>query len=156
MTAVMRDLIQYEGIEGCNYTNGSFKQINVDNTFCVPVMKPDIEQIVKVWSDAKIYKYKIIKTPIGKSLEGQVLTGYKLIIMGQVSMKYEYVALEKTQSVHTAHTVIPFCSYIVMPEKFNPSSIVVPTVLIEDIHSEQVGNRCVYSNITMMLNAEIC
>lgn len=156
MAPVMRDLIQYEGIEGCNYTNGSFKQTNVDNTFCVPVVKPDIEQIVKVWGNAEIYKYRIIKTPVGESLEGQLLTGYKLIIMGQIKMKYEYVALEETQSVHTAHNVVPFCSYIVMPKKFNPSSLVFPTVLIEDIHSEQVGDRCVYSNITIMLNAEIC
>lgn len=156
MATVMRNLIQYSGIDTCNYTNGTFKQFNVDNTFCVAVIKPDIEQIIKVWANAKICNYKIIKTPKGKSLEGQTLTGYKLIIMGEVEMKYEYVALEKEQSTHISHNVIPFCEYVVMPKEFNPISLTSPTILIEDIHSEQLSNRCIYSNITMMLNADIC
>ncbi|MGL5416307.1 MAG: SPOCS domain-containing protein [Clostridium sp.] len=156
MSAVMRNLIQYEGIEGCNYINGNFKQDNIENTFCIPLVKPDIEQIVKVWGKAKINKYKIIKTPIGKSLEGQVLTGYKVLVMGEVKMKYEYVALEKEQSVHTAHNIVPFCSYVVMPEDFNPVATAFPTVLMEDIDSQQLNNRCIYSNITLMFNVEVC
>lgn len=156
MTGIMRSLIQYEGIDKCNYTEGTFKQMNVDNVFCIPLVKPDIEQIVKVWANSEICKYDIIKTPIGESLEGQVLTGYKLVLMGELKMKYEYVALESTQSVHTAHTIIPFCGYIVLPKKFNPCSIVFPTILIEDIHSEQVNDRCIYTNVTLMLNAELC
>lgn len=156
MIPVMRNLIQYFGVEKCNYTLGNFKQINVDNTFCIPVVKPDIEQIVKVWSEAKICKHKIIKTPIGKSYEGQKLTGYKLVIMGEIKMKYEYVALNETQTVHTAHNNIPFCGYIVLPERFNPSTIVFPTVAIEDIHADQCGIRSIYSNVTMLLNVELC
>ncbi|MGL5380751.1 DUF3794 domain-containing protein [Clostridium sp.] len=156
MVTVSRNLIQYYGIETCSYTNGNFKQFNVDNTFCIPVVKPDIEQIVKVWGQVKISNYKIIKTPKAKSLEGQVLTGFKLVIMGEIQMKYEYVALEKEQSVHTAHNIIPFCEYIVMPEEFNPIAVVFPTISIEDIYSEQLSDRCIYSNITMMINAEIC
>lgn len=156
MGTVIRNLIQYEGGEECNYTNGAFRQMNVDNIFCLPIVKPDIEQIVKVWVDANICKYELIKTPIGTSLEGQNLTGYKLMIMGEIKVKYEYVALEETQSVHTAHNIVPFCGYIVMPEVFNPKSIVYPMVLVEDIHSEQVSNRCIYTNVTIMLNSDIC
>lgn len=156
MGTIVRNLIRYEGREDCNYTNGSFKQTNVDNIFCLPLVKPDIEQIVKVWAKAKICKYDLIKTPVGVSLEGQNLTGYKLVIMGDIKVKYEYVALEKSQSVHTASNIIPFCSYIVMPEVFNPKAIVYPMVAIEDIHSEQVSNRCIYTNITIILSADIC
>lgn len=156
MGTVIRNLIKYEGIEKCDYIDGVFKQINVDNIFGLPVVKPDIEQIVKVTTDAKILKYELIRTPIGKSLEGQNLTGYKLMIMGDINFKYQYVALEKTQSVHTAHDSVPFCSYIVMPKIFNPNSIVYPIIIVEDVNSEQVGNRCIYNNVTLMLSADIC
>lgn len=156
MAVVIRNLIQYDGIEECIYTDSNFKQFNVDNTFAVPVVKPDIEQIVKVWARARICSHKIIKTPVGESLEGQVLNGYKLIFMGEINMKYEYVALKKEQSVHTAHNIIPFCSYIVMPKAFNQSSLVTPILWVEDIYSELLNTRCIYSNITLMANAEIC
>lgn len=156
MSAVIRNLIKYEGIDECNYINNNFKQDNIESTFCIPTVKPDIEQIVRVWSNAKIDKYKIIKTPKGESLEGQVLTGYKLGIIGEIFMKYEYVSLKREQSVHTAHNIIPFCCYIVMPQDYNEVAFIMPTVLIEDINSQQLNNRCIYSNITLMFNVEIC
>lgn len=156
MATVMRNLVQYEGVESCIHTEGNFKQFNVDNTFCIPMVKPDIEQLVKVWAKVKIHSHKLIKTPVGESLEGQVLNGYKLILMGEISMKYEYVSLTKEQSVHTAHNTVPFCTYIVMPKDFNPVSSILPLLWIEDIYSEQLNNRCVYSNITIMASAEIC
>lgn len=156
MAAIIRNLIQYEGIEECIYTDGNFKQFNVDDTFVIPILKPDVEQIVKVWAKARVCSHKIIKTPIGESVEGQVLTGYKLILMGEINAKYEYVALKKEQSVHTAHNIIPFCSYVVMPKAFNPSSLVTPIIWIEDIHAELLGTRCIYNNVTLMVNAEIC
>ena len=156
MATIIRNLIQYNGIDTCRYNTENFKQVNVSDTFCIPIVKPDIEQIVKVWSEAEICNYEIVKTPVATSLEGQILTGYKLVIMGNVKMKFEYVALEKTQSVHTAHTIIPFCGYIVLPKEFNPIAVVLPNVSIEDIHVQQLGERCIYSSLAMLLSAEIC
>lgn len=154
--SIIRNLIQYDGIEVCNHITEAFKQTNVDKIFYLPIIKPDIEQIFKVWAKAYICKHKLIKTPVAISLEGQKLTGYKLLIMGDIDAKYEYVALDKAQSLHTAYGRIPFYSYIVMPEVFNPKAIVHPTILIEDIHSELINTRCIYINFTIMLNVDIC
>lgn len=156
MGTISRNLIKYEGIEVSNCANGTFKQTNIDNIFCLPIIKLDIERMVKVCAKANICKYKLINTPVGVSLEGQKLTGYKLIIMGEIEVKYEYITLEKSQGIHTAHSSVPFCSYIVMPDKFNPRNIVYPMVLIEDIHSEQINTRCIYTNFTIRLSANIC
>lgn len=47
MESMTRNLIEYHGISVCNYESMPyFKQVNVDNTFCVPTQKPYIEQIV--------------------------------------------------------------------------------------------------------------
>lgn len=154
---MIRNLIEYNGISTCKYTHlPHFNQVIKDFTFCMPIQKPDIEQIVKVWVTPCIVQQKIVKTPKGTSLEGQNVTGYKVMVIGDLQVKVEYVALEVTQSIHSAHTVMPFCGYIVLPEKFNPHALVTTNVIVEDIHSEQLDTRCIYNNITMMLVADIC
>lgn len=157
MATNTRGLIQYNGINNCAYENlPYFKQINMDFTFCVPLQKPDIEQITKVWVNPCILEKKIVHTPKGVSLEGQSVTGYKLMVMGDIVYKVEYVANEPTQSLHTAHTNIPFCGYIVLPEKFNKNAIITASVAVEDVYSEKLDLRCIYNNITMMLIADLC
>lgn len=152
-----RNLIEYYGIDNCSIDHiNYFKQINVDFTFCVPIQKPNIEQLVKVWATPCVVQQKVIQTPKGISLEGQKITGYKCMISGDINYKVEYVALEPTQPLHTAHTTIPFCGYIVLPETFNPNSILTISIAVEDIYSELVDERCIYNNVTMMLIADLC
>lgn len=153
----MRNLIEYHGISNGIYgTSPHFKQMNVEFTFCVPTQKPDIEQVVKVWVKPSIFSYKVVKTPKGTSLEGQNVTGYKLMIQGDIQYKVEYVALEPEQSLHTAHTTIPFCGYVVLPERFNPNVFIATNVEVEDIYSDLVDTRCIYNNVTLMLSADLC
>lgn len=157
MTTTTRNLIEYNGLNSCNHEDLSFfNQVIQDFTFCIPVQKPDIEQIVKVWAKVCILQHKIVKTPKGTSLEGQHLTGFKLMIEGDIQFKIQYVADEETQSLHTAHTTIPFCGSITLPKKFNPNSIITVSALLEDIHTEQLDKRCVYNNITLLLIADLC
>ncbi|MEG0857421.1 MAG: DUF3794 domain-containing protein [Terrisporobacter sp.] len=157
MENIQKNLILYNGISNCKPSNIQyFNQINIDFTLCLPKQKPDIDQITKVWIDTCIVESEIIKTPIGTSLEGQILTGYKLLVCGDIKLKIEYIACDTTQSVHSAHTVIPFCEYIVLPTNTNPNTLINPSIIVEDIFSEQLDCRCIYNNITMMLIANIC
>lgn len=157
MGKISRNLIEYNGITQCKYKSVPyFKQTNEDYVFCIPNQKPDIEQIVKVWVDGCVLDTELVKTPVGTSLEGQNMTGYKLLVCGDINLRVEYVALEETQSVHTAHTTFPFCGYVVLPGDINPNSIIKASISIEDILSEQIDKRCIYNNITIMLIADIC
>ncbi len=157
MSSIVRNLIEYHGISTCNYEDMPyFKQMNVDYTFCVPTQKPDIEQIVRVWATPSITEKKIVETPKGISLEGQQVTGAKLMVTGDIEYKVQYVANEATQSLHTAHTTYPFCGYIVLPENYRSNTMIEASVSIEDIYSDQMDLRCIYNNITMMIIADIC
>lgn len=156
MSSIVRDLVEYNGISNCvKSTLKNFRQINFESTFCVPNQKPDIEQIVKVYGETSIEKYEIIETPVGTSLEGQQLTGYKLLVCGDIKYKIQYVAAEPTQAVHTFHKCVPFCGYVVLPKKFNKGLYINPSALIEDIATDQIDERCVYSNITILLVADV-
>ena len=157
MGKVIRDLVEYNGITVSSYKNmPNFKQMNTDYLFCIPNEKPDIEQLIRVWVDGCVVDSQLVKTPVGTSLEGQTVTGYKLLVSGDINLKIQYVACNSVQSVHTAHTKFPFCGYVVLPKDTNPNAIIRACVAIEDIFSDQSNCRCIYNNITMMIVADIC
>jgi len=155
MASYVRGLIEYSGVADTLPTTPiAFKQISVQENFEIPCAKPDIEQIIRVVAEVKITSTKIIQTPVATSLEGQVLSGWKLIVEGEVCQKIEYVADEPTQSVHAAHVCIPFSSFIVLPGGWIPGTPVIVKGYIEDIFAKQVGKRKIFKNITILLNAE--
>lgn len=157
MSKVIRDLIEYNGITVSSYKNmPNFKQMNTDYIFYIPDEKPDIEQIIRVWINADIIDSQLVKTPVGTSLEGQTVTGYKLLVSGDISLKVQYVACNAVQSVHTAHTKFPFCGYVVLPPDTNPNLMIKACIAIEDICSEKMSCRSIYNNITMMIVADVC
>lgn len=157
MADVVRNLIQYAGIsDNIPESSNVFKQLNVEETFCLPEAKPNIEQIVKAIGELIVKSTKVIRTPKGVSLEGQSLTGWKLVIEGYVQLKFQYVANEPMQSVHAAHTRIPFSTYIVLPENFIAGTPITVNGYIEDIFSMQTSDRCIFNNITIALTADFC
>lgn len=157
MSEIVKNLIQYIGISDDLPENSEvFKQLYIEDTFCLPDSKPDIEQIIKVSGELEIRSRKVIKTPKGTSMEGQLLTGWKLVIEGVVKLIIQYVADEPEQPVHGAHVNIPFSTYVVLPEDFIQGTLVTVTGYIEDIFSQQVTRRCIFNNITLLLTAEFC
>ena len=133
----------------------SFKQTFIDNILQVPDVKPDIENIIDV--DAKFIctNTKIIDTPVGKSHEGQNLTGNKLVVNGKLCITVTYVAEVETQTVHTAHFEICVCEYIVVPNGTDLDCNINPSVYIEDIFFEKINCRQLFTNIVFMIESGI-
>lgn len=155
MGSFVSNLIEYSGIaDNLPVNPTAFKQFSVQETMCLPAAKPDIEQIIKVMAEVVITSTRVIKTPKATSLEGQILTGYKLIVEGEVRQKVEYVADEPTQSVHAAHFNMPFSTFIILPEDFEIGTPLVVTGYIEDIFAQQIDKRCIFKNITVLVTAE--
>jgi len=164
MASIVKNLIEYAGIADAsqlpalNPAGAAFKQFTVEENLTIPQAKPDIEQIVRVMAEVIITSTKVIKTPAGTSLEGQILTGWKVIIEGYVNQKIEYVADEPTQSVHAAHFKIPFSTFIVLPPSpdFSKDKVVTVIPYIEDIYAQQTDKRHIFKNITLLLHAIYC
>lgn len=153
---VVKDLIEYTGISEYLPTSPcSFKQFNLQECLKIPDVKYDIEQILKVICEVFIIDTRVIKTPIAKSLEGQILTGWKLIVEGELKQKIEYVAALPNQPVHAVHFNIPFSSFIILPECFEISDVINVTGYIEDIFVRQIDKRNIFKNITILLDAVI-
>lgn len=133
----------------------SFKQLSIDENVTIPPQKPNAEDILNTLVDVVILETRVIKTLIGTSEEGQILTGYKLIIEGMLHQKVEYIADEPTQTVHAAEFKVPFSSFIILPEDFIEDSTINVNAYIEDIYVKLLDKRNIFKNITLRLEAEI-
>lgn len=133
----------------------TFKQLSIDETLCIPCVKPDIEEINNMDVEAEILECHVIKTPSVKSNEGQILSGYKAIIKGVLKEIIEYTSDTAEQSVHSAHYSIPFSSFIVLPSTYVVGSKIDIDAKIEDIYYRKIDNRCFFKNITILINAKI-
>lgn len=154
MASIVKNLIEISGLaDNLPENPTAFKQFTVQEMLVLPLAKPDIEQIVKVLAEVVITSIRVIKTPVAISLEGQILTGFKLVVEGEVRQKIEYVADEPTQSVHAAHFDIPFSTFIVLPDTFIIGTPITVTGYIEDIFVEMIDKRTIFKNVTILLDA---
>lgn len=133
----------------------TFKQISVDQNLCIPLVKPDIEEINDMQVEVEILECHVINTPVIKSNEGQTLSGYKLIFRGVLKEIIEYTSDTPEQSVHSAHYQIPFSSFIILPPTFILGSKIDIEGIVKDIYYKQIDKRCFFKNITVLINAKI-
>lgn len=156
MASVANQSIEYIGVESCNSSNYQyFKQFNKEQIIKIPAQKPDIEQLVKVWAEAAYLNQTIVRTPVGTSLEGQIMTGYKLFVTGEIKVRYQYVSCYAEQSVHTAEGIVALCEYVVLPSDFCESQEIFSRIVIEDIYSQKIDGRSINNNFTLMLIANL-
>ncbi|MCM8709594.1 DUF3794 domain-containing protein [Clostridium sp. SYSU_GA19001] len=159
MASIVKNLIELDGISDFlpqfSEKFAPIKEFNVQETLDIPAEKPDIEQLVKVKSELIITSTKVIKTPAAISLSEQVLTGWKVIIEGELKQTVQYVADKPAQSVHGAHFDVPFSNFVVLPPDFEEGQCVNMEGYIEDIYAEKIGKRQIFKNITILLVARI-
>ncbi|WP_066869880.1 SPOCS domain-containing protein [Clostridium mediterraneense] len=152
-----------EKVSGCDRLSESevklgihtFKQLSVDKNLCVPIQKPDIEEINEAKVEAKIVSCHVIETPVSISNEGQKLSGYKLIVKGELKEIIEYTSDTLEQSVHSAHYLIPFSSFVVLPKNYSLGSKIDIEAIVEDVYYKQLDCRSFFTNVALLINAKV-
>lgn len=145
-------------------------QIFIAENLIIPEEKPDVEQIDSVSVGVEIFQTKVIVTPRSggqdaatpvPNYEGKVLTGRKLIIEGGLCQTMTYVGALPEQSVHTAHFIVPFSAYIVLPKTITIDSTAIEVeklnfqvnACVEDVFIKEWYPRQVFKNVTLLLQA---
>lgn len=146
-------LINLQSVVSIGIAN--FKQLSVEEYLEIPNKKPEAEYINNVIGTIKINKYNVINTVNLKSLEGQYLSGNKLIVHGILNVVVEYTACEREQSSYSAHYNIPFSTFIVLPHNYVNSSKIDIEGIIEDIYCNLLDCRKFFVSITLLVNAKI-
>lgn len=127
----------------------------------MPEPKPPIDQLVTVFVEVLINSVRIVQTPVGTSLGGQILLGAKAVIEGVVNQKMTYVAAAPDQPVHAFKGAIPFSAFIVVPPTVGGVPIVdllsaiKVTPFVEDVFVAVTSPRSIFKNVILFLNLAI-
>lgn len=161
------DIVGLCDLDSINFSTYPYwTQISIPENLLIPEQKPELEQINSLSIGVEVFRSKVIVTPDSKweeNYEGKKLTGRKLIVEGALFQTISYTALLEEQSIHTAHFMVPFSAYIVIPAKIYVSGIsdqVDPLYLnfqvnacIEDVYIKDFCERQIFKNVTLLLQA---
>lgn len=160
-----KNMVEYIGTKNIFPSDiSSFTQFSLDDTLCVDNCKPEILKVLQVDTSANIDNVNIIKTPIGTSLEGQILTGYKALICGHLDYIIVY-STKYSKSLYSSMLTSNFCNYIVLPNNFSKSTPICVKPYIEDVfvfNDDEYdclynnNKRCIYVCASIFLNAKLC
>ncbi|MGL5381200.1 hypothetical protein [Clostridium sp.] len=155
MANVVRNKILYSGIDDYIPDNiDSFTQMNIDRVIDIGTTLPDIDEILKVNVDFNIKDTKIIKTAIGTSLEGQKLTGYKLLTEGEFIVRIDFCADDASSSIYTFRSKLFFNNSTTLDEDTNLNSRFSENIYVEDIYAQKISPKEVLINISFIFTAE--
>lgn len=163
MASVVWDSVEGIGVTPWDEICGPldyFTEIAIPETVEIPCQKPDMEDLLSVMVNAEILSTRLIKTPVSTSYEGQILSGFKLIIELKLKQKIKYVADEPTQSVHAAHFEKTISSiFVILPEEINgcdterlfKNKKLIVTPYVEDIYAAKMDCRKIFKNIVVLV-----
>lgn len=155
MKKFYEEMIEINGVSKIFPSNSkNFKQLQIQDTFILPVEKAGIKWILRISDKVNISEKYLIETSQATSVEHQNLTGKKVMLEGELIQKIEYVANEATQSVNVSHSIVPFSTSVVLEKDFDMNSNIVVTPYIEDIFVKQIDERTILKNILVLLDVK--
>lgn len=138
-----------------NLAFSNFNIVEKDNILKVYDPKPKIKVIDNIKSEVEIYNSYIIETSRSQSIEGKILTGYKLMVYGILKQTVEYTALDSDDEIYSIIYEIPFYDAIVLPVGFDVSSKIEPYGRIEKNIYKKLSEDEIYTSNTILLLAKI-
>lgn len=132
----------------------SFTQMNINKILNLEDYLPDIDEILKVSVFSTVKDSKIVKTAIGTSLEGQHLTGYKLLTEGEFSVQVNYSSDDESNGIYIHTDILYFSNATTLNAEINQDFRTISNVYIEDIYADKISSREVLLNISFIFTAE--
>lgn len=141
-----------------------FKEELVSEVLTIDSCKPEIERILDILVSPDVVNYRLVNTQVGESNEGQLLTGYKLVVELKLKEKITYVANEPTQSVHAQHFEFMKSIFVVLPSEVNGKDTcdlvragrLQITPYIEAIKYRKLDCRSIHNCVMIFLDVKIC
>lgn len=141
-----------------------FKEEMMEGILKIPPQKPDIESVSDLLVTLEILNTKLIETKIGRSNEGQNLTGIKLIAEIKIKEKITYISCSQSESVHAAHFESYRSMFIILPQVINEKNICdlirsqkfSITPYVENKQFRKLDCRNIYRCLMILLDVKIC
>lgn len=155
MKSIIREKTVYTGISDYIPENiDSFTQMSVNKILTIEDNSRSIDDILKISVAPNITNSKIVKTAIGKSLEGQHLTGYKLLSEGEFFIQINYSCDDEYGGIYIYKDKIYFNNATTLNEDMNQNSRAICNVYIEDIYGDKLSDKEIHLNINFIFTVE--
>lgn len=128
-----------------------FKQLNVYENIDLCYGELSEDQIDVTQVRLCIITLKIIDTIEGTSLEGQHLTGKKVLVNGDICSKIFIRNNDYCRTGYWIDSIIPFSTFIVVPEDICEDECISIRYTIEDATVRILTNRKIFISITFCL-----
>ncbi|MGL4877020.1 SPOCS domain-containing protein [Paraclostridium dentum] len=149
--------IEYEGMNApnCNtYELITFKEFSFSEILELPYMTCNSGQILKTSAKVDILDKKLIKTPVAQSIEGQMLTGLKIGINGEINTKITYTSDSNNQSIHVLNYKTSFYISTTIPSYIKSVESIRSNVYVENISIETYSENAICENLVLLLVLE--
>ncbi len=141
-----------------------FKEELITELLTIPPQKPEMERILDILVWPEIVNVKLVDTQVGKSVEGQFLSGAKLVVEVNFKEKVTYVACEPCQSVHAAHFETLKSMFVILPQEIDGRNIcdlvradrIQVTPYIESIKFRMLDTRTIHKCVMAFLDVKVC
>lgn len=128
-----------------------FTQFNIYDNFplyCNLMKDDNIETTI---ATLEINSVKIVDTVQGISIEGQQLTGKKLIIIGKINTKIIFSCPKNERKLCLSKKSIPFSTFIIIPNELCEEQPINLRYLIEDITTIIIAKNKIFVSITLLM-----
>jgi len=128
-----------------------FKQLNIyaninNNCRCLDESRVKFTKV-----ELEIISTKIINTIEGISLEQQILSGKKLIVVGNLSVQFFLCTHKHHKKGYWIDEDIPFSTFIVIPKEICTNQRPHITHTIEDVTTKIITKGKIFISITFLL-----
>lgn len=137
--------------------SNAWTQLTIPEILPLPDCYPDIENIERIYVSVQITSTKPISTPVFgvPNLEGDILTGNKLIVHGKLCQTVVYTANTCDQSLHSVNFRYPFCACITLGTMANLTNKFCVESCIEDVYAGKLNDRTLFKSVTVFLIATV-
>ena len=134
-----------------NFQPEYYTQLTLSDSIKLPCNYIKKEYIKQITGMLLISQVKIIDTIEGESLEGQVLTGKKLIIIGNITIQININCNKCRGNNCIINCEIPFSTYIIIPKSISNIREIQFAYYIEDISIFNIINKQAFLGLSIFI-----
>lgn len=141
-----------------------FKEELIDEVLTIPLNKPEVDKLLDILVSAEVMDIKTVDTLLGRSNEGQNLSGIKLVAEIKIKNKVIYSSCKPLHGVYACHYETYKSMFVILPEKIGNRYTCELVLLgrlnvvpyIEGQISRKLDCRNIHKSTMILLDVLIC
>ena len=152
MNGYKKDLIEYKGV--ADYIPKSIKSKKEFSIEEIITINKDIEEVLKVSVNGVCEDTRKIKTPKAISIDGIRLTGRKLLVNSNFSIRIEYIEINFKNKVYLIKRKINYLTSIILEDEDAIKRKNIVTIFIEEILARKINDTDILVSIYGVIGVE--